>query len=126
MLFKENDNGFPYLSEMIKFAFTNECMDFALEKLRLINRRLQFYKAKFEELLSRTAQLNEENALLQQEIGRLRMENEALREQLKNEALTQQWVGNHSSARAAREQLDNMIRSVNRIIETLKHEAGES
>ena len=101
-------------------------MERHLEKLRVLNKRLQFYKAEFDKLIQLRIEIKKENALLQQEISRLRMENEALREQLKNEALTQQWVGNHSSTRAAREQLDNMIRSINRIIETLKHEAGES
>jgi len=101
-------------------------MDFVLEKWRFVNQRLRFYKTKFEELHKKLVQLTEENALLQQEIGRLRRENESLRKQLEKEALREKWVGNYSSPEAAREQLDEMIRSLNRVIESLKNETGES
>jgi len=100
-------------------------MEFSLDKWVFLRRKLETYRDEFRRLHERVAHLEQENVLLQEELDRLRKENEQLRKGLAHEHLKEEWVGKFVSPQAAGRSLDEMIKKLNRIIESLKHETGE-
>ena len=97
-------------------------MDPFFEKWEFLRSKLNEYKHRFRFLKGELARLEEENVLLQKELDRLRNENESLRAGLTKDVLKEEWVGNFVSPQEARMSLDEMIKKLNRIIESLKHE----
>ncbi len=98
-------------------------MEEFLDKWVFLRKKMEQYGESFRNLHRRLAYLEQENVLLHEELDRLRRENEQLRKGLTGEMLKEEWVGKFVSPREAKASLDEMIKKLNRIIETLKHEA---
>ncbi len=100
-------------------------MDSAFEKLAQLERRLNAIGQKCKELKARKAHLEAQIARLQSEVTRLTDENERLRDLLTERIAGGEWVGNEQMKANARQQLDEMIDTINRIIESVRTDAGK-
>ncbi len=100
-------------------------MDSVFEKLAQLENRLNAIAAKCKELKARKAHLEAQIARLQSEAARLTDENGRLRAMLSERMLGGEWVGNGQMKAHARKQLDEMIDTINRIIESVKTDVGK-
>lgn len=100
-------------------------MDSVFEKLAQLERRLNAIGQKCKELKARKAHLEAQIARLQSEAARLTDENKRLRAMLSERGPGGEWVGNEQMKSNARQQLDEMIDTINRIIESVRTDAGK-
>jgi len=101
-------------------------MDFVFEKLAWLEARLKNMRQKCKELKDEKGHLENEVARMRSELALLRAENKKLRALVSGRVLAGEGVGNGQMKSDARKKLDEMIDTINRVIESLKTDVGKS